>query len=89
MQCKRCGGLSVVEGFTDLKGSGVWFEGSRCLNCGSIEDAVIRKNGKSGTGSSGQPAYQAAGRPGMPEGADPSDKRAYDARGIGTRKVMV
>lgn len=46
MTCIRCGGLLVVDVFSDL-----WvvtgpmeFQGVRCLNCGSIEDAVIRAN---------------------------------------------
>jgi hypothetical protein len=46
MTCTRCGGLLVADVFADL-----WevtgpmeFEGLRCLNCGSIEDDVIRAN---------------------------------------------
>jgi hypothetical protein len=46
MTCTRCGGLLVADVFADL-----WevtgpmeFEGLRCLNCGSIEDEVIRAN---------------------------------------------
>lgn len=46
MACRRCGGLLVTDVFADL-----WeltgpmeFEGMRCLNCGSIEDDVIRAN---------------------------------------------
>lgn len=46
MVCIRCGGLVVVETFTDMReeisrGS---FLGSRCLNCGHIEDPVIFSN---------------------------------------------
>jgi len=46
MCCTRCGGLIVIEVFSDLReeGSQAQFQGSRCLNCGSIEDTVIRAN---------------------------------------------
>lgn len=44
MACPRCGGRMVVEQFNDEKSTRVWFEGWRCLNCGHIEDAVIRAN---------------------------------------------
>jgi hypothetical protein len=30
--------LLVGEGFRDLKSTLIWFDGSRCLNCGYIED---------------------------------------------------
>ena len=46
MTCERCGGLLVTDVFADL-----WeltgpmeFQGARCLNCGSIDDDVIRAN---------------------------------------------
>ena len=46
MACIRCGGLLVTDVFADLwELSGpMEFQGARCLNCGSIEDAVIRAN---------------------------------------------
>ncbi len=46
MACPRCGGLAVVEAFNDPieDGSRMWFRGIRCLNCGCIEDTVIRAN---------------------------------------------
>lgn len=46
MPCPRCGGLVIVEAFNDLgeEGSRMWFQGDRCLNCGGIEDSVIRAN---------------------------------------------
>lgn len=46
MACTRCGGLLVTDVFADLwEISGpMEFEGLRCLNCGSIEDEVIRAN---------------------------------------------
>lgn len=46
MACIRCGGLLVTDVFADLwELSGpMEFQGVRCLNCGSIEDAVIRAN---------------------------------------------
>jgi hypothetical protein len=46
MCCTRCGGLIVIEVFSDLReeASQAQFQGSRCLNCGSIEDTVIRAN---------------------------------------------
>lgn len=46
MCCTRCGGLIVIEAFSDLReeASRAEFQGSRCLNCGSIEDPVIRAN---------------------------------------------
>ncbi len=46
MLCTRCSGLVVVETFCDLREeiSRAEFQGSRCLNCGWIEDPVIRAN---------------------------------------------
>jgi hypothetical protein len=46
MSCTRCGGLIVIETFSDLREevSRAQFQGSRCLNCGCIEDPVIRTN---------------------------------------------
>lgn len=46
MNCLRCGGAVVVEVFTDLREGGgePAFEGERCLNCGAIEDPVVRAN---------------------------------------------
>jgi hypothetical protein len=44
MSCTRCGGTVVMEGFSDEKSSNVEFQGARCLNCGHIDDPVIRAN---------------------------------------------
>lgn len=44
MSCERCGGLMVKERFGDPDDTDAGFEGNRCLNCGSIEDPVIRVN---------------------------------------------
>lgn len=46
MACTRCGGLLVRDDFADLweVGGPMEFDGVRCLNCGVIEDAVIRAN---------------------------------------------
>ncbi len=46
MACRRCGGLVVVELFSDLQeeGSRMQCLGSRCVNCGCIDDPVIRAN---------------------------------------------
>jgi hypothetical protein len=46
MTCVRCGGLLVTDHFTDLwELSGpMEFRGARCLNCGFIDDDVIRAN---------------------------------------------
>ena len=46
MSCTRCGGLIVVETFSDLREevSRAQFQGSRCLNCGCIDDPLIRAN---------------------------------------------
>ena len=46
MACTRCGGLIVIETFSDLREevSRGEFQGSRCLNCGCIEDSLIRAN---------------------------------------------
>lgn len=48
MPCRRCGGFMIVEPFHEE----VWTEtaperellGTRCVNCGNIEDAVIHTN---------------------------------------------
>ncbi|HYM38412.1 MAG TPA: hypothetical protein VES96_08415 [Nitrospiraceae bacterium] len=46
MACIRCGGLQVVDDFADLWAvtGPMEFRGARCLNCGFIEDPVIRAN---------------------------------------------
>lgn len=46
MRCRRCGGLVVVEQLYDLQeeGSRMHCRGSRCVNCGCIDDPVIRAN---------------------------------------------
>jgi hypothetical protein len=46
MSCTRCGGLMVIETFCDLMGeeSRVGSDTRRCLNCGNLEDAIIRAN---------------------------------------------
>jgi hypothetical protein len=46
MACRRCGGLVVVEWFYDLheEASRMHCRGSRCVNCGCIDDPIIRAN---------------------------------------------
>ncbi len=46
MACRRCGGLVVAELFYDFEeeGSRMQCHGSRCVNCGCIDDPVIRAN---------------------------------------------
>ena len=44
MVCARCGGMVVLEKFDDEKSTRLWFEGARCLNCGHIDDPIIRAN---------------------------------------------
>jgi hypothetical protein len=44
MSCQRCGGMIVMEEFYDEKSTWLGFEGARCLNCGHIEDPVMRAN---------------------------------------------
>jgi hypothetical protein len=46
MQCQRCGGLMVVELFDGVKEYAFSSEapGTRCVNCGNIEDATIHAN---------------------------------------------
>ncbi len=45
MVCQRCHGLLVCEIFDDLNiDTDFLYTGTRCLNCGCIEDAVIRAN---------------------------------------------
>lgn len=46
MTCGRCNGFMVVEPIPDALGSPVSSElhGSRCVNCGNIEDAAIYTN---------------------------------------------
>lgn len=45
MACARCGGL-VVENWWDLidEASQKWLQGTRCVNCGAIDDLVILAN---------------------------------------------
>lgn len=45
MLCQRCRGLLVRETFGDLlEETGSLCPATRCLNCGCIEDSVIRAN---------------------------------------------
>ncbi len=45
MNCSRCDGLFVTEYIVDPReGPLSGFHGRRCLNCGAIDDDVIRTN---------------------------------------------
>jgi hypothetical protein len=45
MRCQRCRGLLVYETFGALNlGRGRLRTVTRCINCGCIEDAVVRAN---------------------------------------------
>jgi hypothetical protein len=45
MVCQRCRGLLVCETFDDLSsGTDSLYRAIRCINCGCIEDAVVRAN---------------------------------------------
>ena len=45
MRCQRCRGLMVCETFYDLIiETDSLYSATRCINCGCIEDAVIRTN---------------------------------------------
>lgn len=45
MRCERCGGLVILEGFGGLRAevTSMW-PAARCINCGCLEDAVVRFN---------------------------------------------
>ena len=46
MVCARCGGLMGIDKFYDLmeQESCIGSEPARCLNCGNVEDQIIRAN---------------------------------------------
>jgi hypothetical protein len=45
MICQRCKGLLVRETFGDLREEpGCMYPAIRCINCGYIEDSVVRAN---------------------------------------------
>ena len=45
MVCQRCRGLLVCETFDDLSsGTDSLYRAIRCINCGCIEEAVVRAN---------------------------------------------
>lgn len=45
MYCQRCKGLLVRETFDDLReGTGCMGLATRCINCGYLEDSVMRAN---------------------------------------------
>lgn len=45
MVCQRCRGLLVRETFDDPNiETDSLYAGTRCINCGCIEDAVVRAN---------------------------------------------
>jgi hypothetical protein len=55
MACTRCGGMVVIEQFDDEKSTRLWFEGARCLNCGHIDDPVMRANRLNGISQRSHP----------------------------------
>ena len=46
MPCERCGGFMVFDAFCDPqeKESPTGIATTRCLNCGNLEDTIIRAN---------------------------------------------
>ena len=45
MVCQRCQGLLICETFDDLGiETDSFYTATRCVNCGCIEDAVVRAN---------------------------------------------
>ena len=44
MSCQRCGGLAVSEAWYDLRAEASRLELTRCVNCGWVDDPVIRSN---------------------------------------------
>jgi uncharacterized Zn finger protein len=42
MDCARCGGFTVAESLSDIRGTVEYVEAIRCLNCGHIEDDVMQ-----------------------------------------------
>ena len=45
MICQRCKGLLVPENLGDLRDEAIcMYSGIRCINCGYVEDAVVRAN---------------------------------------------
>lgn len=45
MICQRCRGLLVYETFDDMRNAaGCMCPTTRCINCGYIEDSVVRAN---------------------------------------------
>jgi len=44
VKCPRCHGLLAVDYMNDILTDGIWREQSKCLNCGSVTDAVIEAN---------------------------------------------
>jgi len=45
MVCQRCRGLLVCETFNNLNiETDSLYRATRCINCGCIEDAVVRAN---------------------------------------------
>jgi hypothetical protein len=45
MRCQRCGGLLIRANFGELRDEiGHMCLATRCVNCGSIEDSVVRAN---------------------------------------------
>ena len=45
MVCQRCSGLLVRETFDSLSTeAGIMCQVTRCINCGYIEDSVVRAN---------------------------------------------
>ena len=46
MTCRRCRGLMVADHFLDMAGGygEMWVQSLRCVNCGTVDDAVIEQH---------------------------------------------
>ena len=46
MSCSRCSGFMVEELMLDIEADfgEMWARSSRCVNCGHVHDAVIKRN---------------------------------------------
>ena len=68
--CTRCGGFLMIENWLNLVGDikRKEIQGTRCVNCGSIDDPVILANRRQPYHTAVEDRARHRGRP-MPSGA--------------------
>jgi hypothetical protein len=81
MLCQRCGGLMVMANVPYLMEE-EFRETTRCINCGNLEDSVIRSNRSASHGPSGIEPHAVGTGKSNAVGSDPLDRALLRADGL-------